>query len=505
MDLQELIQDTLAKVAAAVKATKEGPGMRKAIDIAQGLYGYSLQKPAQQLVPLMSPFYNSIPRVVKPGANSDNWKQITALSSPELFTSERAAGNLFTTTVTPKTAAFKVSALRGEVTREAQAASVTFDDALAKETANTLLISLKLMGQAYLYANVTDLGTPNTPVVTEVNAVGTIGAADYFVVVVGLTGMAANRTTVDLPDVWDGTNAFLAGRAVLSADLNPLQVTTALSGVGLSIISAQGTVTTTGADNGLRIKWTAKPGFCAYAIFVGTVTGAANLHCEAIVSQTEVTLTSLAGTGVLANENTVTIPTADETGNAKHFDGILPNLLAVGSGAYIKAVNGTLTGALADGEVVQIQQAFAALWRTAKIGKFRVVMSGQDVKNLTKKGIISNAMQIFAGMGAEGRVNLTIGAHVGEILNATTGDRCPVEVEPWAVPGTVFILPMEIPYPMANISTPFQWVGNYDWERWEYASTPTTGPIYPFETRCNGVLEPLFTGGCGVLYNIYNG
>ena len=38
-----------------------------------------------------------------------------------------------------------------------------------------------------------------------------------------------------------------------------------------------------------------------------------------------------------------------------------------------------------------------------------------------------------------------------------------------------------------------------------YSSTPTTGPIYPFETRCNGALEAIFTGGCGVLYNIFQG
>jgi hypothetical protein len=237
---------------------------------------------------------------------------------------------------------------------------------------------------------------------------------------------------------------------------------------------------------------------------VGLTTGAANLTCEAVVSQTSVTFSSLATGGVAGNDAN-TVPTADETGNAKHFDGILPQLLAAGSGAYLKNVNGILTGTAASAEVVEIQDAFASIWRTAKIGKFRVVMSGNDARSLAKKGILSNAMQIFAQPTAEGRINMTIGAHVGEILNATTGDICPVEVEPWAVPGTIFILPMEIPYPMANAANPFEWVGNYDWERWEYASTTTTGPIYPFETRCNGALEAIFTGGCGVLYNVFQG
>lgn len=507
MNLQELIQDTLAKVAAATKAARSDPGMKKAIDLSVGLVGFNLQAPAKQLVPLMSPFYNSIPRRVKQGANSDNWRQITALSSPELFTAENAAGNPFTTTLSTKTAPFKVASVRGQVTREAQAASVTFDDALAKETANTLLIALKLMGQAYLYANITDTGAPAAPTCTEVEAAGNLPADQYFVRIVGLNGMASNRVPIDVPGNYGETiaaNALLAGRAVPAAGVNALQSTTALGGCGLTTISAEGTVTTTGGSDGMKVTWAAIPGCTTYAVFVGLTTGAANLTCEAVVSQTSVTFSSLATGGVAGNDAN-TVPTADETGNAKHFDGILPQLLAAGSGAYLKNVNGILTGTAASAEVVEIQDAFASIWRTAKIGKFRVVMSGNDARSLAKKGILSNAMQIFAQPTAEGRINMTIGAHVGEILNATTGDICPVEVEPWAVPGTIFILPMEIPYPMANAANPFEWVGNYDWERWEYASTTTTGPIYPFETRCNGALEAIFTGGCGVLYNVFQG
>jgi hypothetical protein len=55
------------------------------------------------------------------------------------------------------------------------------------------------------------------------------------------------------------------------------------------------------------------------------------------------------------------------------------------------------------------------------------------------------------------------------------------------------------------MAAPFTCVGNYDWFRWDYSSTTTTGPIYPFEVRCNGVLEGQFNGGCGVLYNIFKG
>jgi hypothetical protein len=511
VDLQQLVQETLAKVAEVTKG--QGAGMKKAIDLSTGLFGFNLQAPVKQLVPLMSPFYNSIPRKVRAGANSDNWKTITAISSPELFTAERAAGNTFTMTKVDKVAAYKVTAVRGEVTREAQAASLGFDDALAKETANTLYNAMKLSGQAYLYANITDVGVPGAPTLTEVNTPtgGGIAASAYFARIVALTGMAANRVNVDIPAAYgsiDGggvgaTSAYINGRAVPAGGVNALLTVAALSGTGVSSIGAEGTVTTAGGSDGLKITWTAVPGAVAYAVFVGLTTGAANLKCEAVVTQTSVTFLTLAATGIAGTA--AEIPAADETGQVLAFDGILPQLLAGASGAYVKNLLGTLTGTAASAEVVEIQDAFASLWRTAKIGKFRLVMSGNDVRSLTKKGILSNAMQIFAGMGAEGRVNLTLGAHVGEILNAVTGDRCPVETEPWAIPGTIFILPMEIPYPDANVQNPFEWVGSYDWERWGYASTTSTGPIYPFETRSNGVLEGLFTGGCGLLYNVFQG
>jgi len=45
----------------------------------------------------------------------------------------------------------------------------------------------------------------------------------------------------------------------------------------------------------------------------------------------------------------------------------------------------------------------------------------------------------------------------------------------------------------------------YDWERWDYSSTRTTGPVYPFETRCYGVLRGVYPGGCGIIYNIFKG
>ena len=491
------------------------PSMKKAITVGTGIVGYNLQAPAHQLVPLMSPFHASIPRIVKAGANSDNWRVISALSSPNPFTTESAASALFTTTLTSPTAAFCVLGIQGSVTLEAQRASEGFDPALAKETSNALLVGMKLEEQAFFGANHTDLGTPVAPAAPVSSAAGgtiTQAGTTYYVAVIGLTVLAANRATLDTPaDIDINGEALLAGRAVTAAEVLAISAPTTAAptvfsaGCGVSPFGAIGSsAALTATLKGLKITWTPLKGAVAYILFVGTTTGAANMHAECIVGGCTVTLTSLAGTGVVGT-TTGGIPGTDETGDANAYDGIIAQLCGASSGAYVKNLAGALTATATAGEIVEIQDAFAQIYKNAKIGKFRVVASGNDTRTLSRLGAASNAMIIVAQPTGEGRGSMTLGSHVGEILNSTTGDKCPVETNPWLPQGSMLILPMEIPYPSANISQPFQWVGSYDWTRWDYASTPTTGPIYPFEVRNNGVLEGLFTGGCGLIYNIYKG
>ena len=504
MNALQATRDVIQRSLQAAREAIADPQLTRAISVGTGLVGYHLKAPATQLIPMMSPFYNSIPRKVKEGANSDNWKSITAISSPRLFTAERKAAAKITHTVVDKTAAFKVQGIMGDVTLEAVKASAGFDPALQKETANVLLKGMQLSSQAYMFAVLTDLGVPGAPTVTEVEGIAgaTIGASAHFVRIVGLTGMAANRVVLDVPADYDGTHALLSGRAVASVNqLRDDAGAVITVGSGLTSISAEGTVTTTGAGNALKITWTPVPGIVAYAVFVGVVTGAANLKCEAIVTQASVTLKSLAATGIAGNN--AEIPAADETGDAEAYDGILAQCVTAGSGAYVKNVAGKLTGT--NSEITEIQDALATIYQSTKIGKFRVVVSGVDERTLTRLGVSSQSMQIFAMPGIDGRIAMAVGAHVTDIINYTTGDRCPVEVDPWLPAGTILILPLEIPYHDANVDAPFEWVGSFDWTRWDYGSTPSSGPVYLFENRCNGVLEGLFNGGCGVLYNIFKG
>lgn len=490
-NVQQITRETLAKVQAALKGVNADPSLKKSITTATGVTGLNMEAGLHQIVPLLTALRQSIPRKTVPGSSAIQWKQLTALGFPDPATTKGAAGPLFTTTTASKSAAYKVVALRGQVDREAQAESETFEDARALEQANCLLGHQKLEEIQILGGNITALAAAANPAAVGTSTGGSIGAATYFAKVAPITIPAYNRTAQDTPLDYDGTDAKLAGVSHTSADID-----VTASGNGIGPLSAEATTgALSGSTNKIKITWDPVPGAGAYLVFVGTVTGNANLKLEAIVTQSSVTLTSLGAGGLLAST------LVDTSASTLHYDGILASTIA--GGGYIKYVNGKLTGS--NGEVLEIQDAFAYLWRTKKVGAFRILVAGDDQRTLTRLGISQNSLNIVVGADGSGRSMITMGGRVGKIMNSVSGFECPVEVMPWLPSGMIMILPLEMPYNSANVREPFDMVFAYDVEQWEYSSTPTTGPVWGFEMRCEGVLRPKFPAGCGILANIFKG
>lgn len=489
LNLEEITRQTSDEVFKAILAGSKDGSLRKALAVSDGLIGYNLEAPAKQFAPLMSDFSKSIPVKVRPGSDSINWKIITALSSPKMTTTEQASGSLFTTTVAAKVASFKHIALRGKVTRAAVAASQGFDNALAKETGNTLLNAMKLNEQYLLGGNITALATPGAPTLTSVAVTGgAFPATAIFCRIAALTVAAANRVAIDRPGAFGATDGLLAPRAVTPVDVGT---------DGVTVSGASGTVTPT-VNNGVRITWAPVAGAAAYAVYVG-IANDATVACQCIVTQCNVTLLSGAAAGQAASALTGT------SADANSFDGIIPQLFAAGSGAYLKNVAGKLTGDATTGEIPELQDAFASIWDNAKIGKHRVLVAGQEARSLSARTAVANALNIVVSPESSGRISMTQGGRIGAVINSQTGDVCSVETLPWLPGGMVLILPTEIPYVDANQETPFDVVAAFDWERWDYASTSSTGPIYEFDIRYWGLLRAVFTGGCGVLHNVFKG
>jgi len=503
--LDQITRDTLAEAAKVIGAASKDPNnIRKAVNTTTGtgVFGVNIQQGVHVLTPLISPFRGSIGRVTKPGSNSDSWKNVTSVTQPKATVAENAAAAQQQMTVVTASAPYKVVGLGDIVSREAQAASQGWDDALALATSICLLNALRMEEQQMLGGNITAFGAAPTPTVVLGTSAGSLNPSTttYFVRIVALTLPASNRLTggIDRPaPVNANFESLLAGNGRSGAA--PFPITD-----GLTAISAEGNSgSQTGSNKSLKITFTPIAGAAAYAVFVGTTTGAANLKLEAITTQSQITLTSLAGTGIAANN--AAIPGADATGDALAYDGMISQIVAAGSGAYVKRVNSNLTAAAATGEVLELQDAFQAIYDSGKIGKFRVVLGSQEARGLTAKSVLSNSLNIVTGPAGSDRISLVQGQHVGQVINAVTGDMCDVETAPWLPGGSILILPTSVPYGHANISQPFQMAMGYDWERIDYAQTTSTGPVFPFETRCWGVLEGLFLAGCGYLYDIQKG
>jgi len=522
VNLQELTKQTIAEAAKLTKGILAG-SIEKAITTttgASGITGYILEAPMQQLVPLLSPFRQTIPRKTQPGATAVNWKVITSINIGSKFsTAENFSANGFTYSTSDKTAAFRVVGRLGSVTREAIAAAQNFDDAKAREVTNTLLQAMKEEEIAILGANRTALGTMGTVVVTVRSGLGSLAAAagGLFVRVVALTLFGASRHVVDIPAFYNGTDAFIAGNAHASTAGTWLDVATD----GVAIISAEVNSAAVSLNDALKITWPAVNNAFAYAVFVSSTTNTEKL--EAIVTQTSITLQSLAGTGiaytVARNNNgaTVTLTGNDTSGDALIFDGLSP-LINADTNAFKKNVNGVLTVTSSTGEVREINDAVTYLYNVWKIDDFRVVCGVTENRNITKGMIAAGGgPTIFVNAGGgNDRTEITMGYHVAELVSPT-GKKMPVDILPWLPGGTLFILPTRLPFPMAGVEQPFEIAAGYGWEQLDYAMTPNqsaagqqaavsgTGPVSAFEVRSWACLKAYFPGGCAILTNIFNG
>lgn len=487
--LKQITEQTLERVASALKGAMNDPKLTRALAVSDGLVGLQLEAPAKQLVPLMSPFRQKIGRKGQPGSNAIQWKAITAVKQNAKFsTAESAAANAIATTVVAKSATFKVVGTRGKVTREAIAHSKGFDDALAKETANSLLLAMKLEEQAILGGNITALATPTGLAVAVITGGGALAAdaTGYNVRVAALTLMASNRESMDRPLTYDGTHANLATGAKTGA--NP-------AADGWTAAATRVTSAAVSANDRLKITWTAVPGAAAYAIFIGKNT---TETLSAIVTQTSVTVTAAAAGGSA-------LAVADgSSADANIYDGIV-SLINAEASAYKKVLANKFS--TSGGEIVEVQDMFQAIWDSGKIDDLTLLVGGVDSRTLSKLlTAAGGGPTIFVSTGDDGaRGQMTQGYHVGYIVNQVTGKRCTVEVLPWLPGGTIIALPNSIPYPDANISAPFEMSTSYDWERIDYAATTTTGPVTEFDIRAEEVLKDHFPAGCGIISNILFG
>lgn len=537
MDLQSVTNDTLNRVQLSIAAGlrdgsifKVQPGSLGGADSPSltfggtpGPVGINLEPQSKMLTPLMAPWRQNIARRVDAGGNSSLWKAVTKYamgSNP--FVAVGNPGNVPTSAFVDKQAAFKVLSVRDGVTREDMAAGVGFEDVQARLTTRALMKSLMLEELAFLGAIITDIGAvTGLTVATAAGVSDTTGGGIAFtaaagfvnvapVTMIGLEYLRSLATPVSVSYPKDYTTDALLSVAAVGPIIGRVSATDATGVVGTvtladcgigKFVAANVADASPASTAGLRITWNPVNGAVAYIVFYGLTNNlTTGIGAQCVVAQTTVTLTCKNST---VGSDIATV-TTDQSGSSIAYDGIIPQLTASGSGAYIKNVAGKLTSS--GGEIVELQEAFANIFANAKLGEFWIIVGGVEQRTITKLGVgAGGGPTIYVDPNDAARAMLTQGYRVGSIYNGTTGDVCSVVSAPWIPGGTILVIPKTIPYPDANQGAPFDWVGGYDWTRFDYPMTVVNGLArsYPFEVTCWGVLRGVYTGGCGILQGIY--
>jgi hypothetical protein len=482
LDWSLLNNETIRKTIEQIAKMRED-GLEKAVvDLGTGLTGYNLEAPAKLLVPILSPFRSTIPRRTIPGIGT-NWRSITAITPSGIFkAADGERSNSWAITKADKSTTYGPYGRLGTVTREGQIAGGNFEDVRARVEGLTLLQFLQ-EEEAVIIGGFTgtafDAGP--TPTVAGVASGGSLADDTYYVSIVELTMEGAIRASrIARPDV-TGANGY---------DFSTVPTLNTGSGCGTASTEANGVVTGGGGAGSLTVSWTPNPNAVAYAVYIGLATGTTNHKLQGIVTQASIIVKDFNTTGAAP-------PTTDTSDDAP-FSGMIEQLNASGSGAYIKAVSGTLGSVVGRG-IAEIDAAFNDIYDRVKSEPDRMVMGWPEFEK------IDNALSSVTNDRVKLNIQLSGGASPGaELPRFTTyktprGKVVPMEENPNIPGGMILFLSDSVPIPDSEIPNAWEMHMGSDLARLDYALTK---PTYEFEDRGFGALAGYATGFQGYIYDI---
>ena len=470
-----------------------------------GLTAYDLEGPAKTILPMHTPLRNRIARVSGKGGIQANWKAVTGINTNGISAgvSQGNRGGIIATSVADYFAAYRGLGLEDNVTFEADYSAEYYDDVKARATEG-LLRSLMIGEENILLGGNTSvaLGTTPTPTLVGSTTGGALAAATYSIIAVALTydaywavagqnqgntGQSLNIASAVVPAAISRTNA---------------DGTVDTYGGGSARKSTAATVATSGSTGSIAASVAAVAGAFAYAWYWGA---AGSEVLGAITTINSVSITAAAA----GAQTAASMPASDNSTNALVFDGLLPQILKAGSGAYVKVmangVAGTGTPLTADGAggIVEFDEAFAAFWDKYRLSPDTIYMGASDLLSTSKK-IVANggAPLIRFNMDAGNPSSISAGVVVGSILNKITGTLVKVEVHPTMPTGTVMFFSSSLPYTLSGITNILQVRTRREYYQLEW---PLRTRKYEYGVYADEVLQNYFPPAFGVITNIGRG
>jgi hypothetical protein len=437
---------------------------------------FDLEAPAKMLTPRPTPLRNRIPRKKGVGT-SHRQKQILGYTG----TGTGGVGNTWPGITQDTTTTFgainyergpKISyaaqdlilpynsySLSDSVTFDANFSGLGYQDLRQLSSTSTLYATMLMEERMMLMARGTASGysgalsAPTFTVASPVAGAGqtALAATNYFINVTADAGISGNGFGESIL----GTES--ASTAVASGDVLTITVST-------PVVGALG-----------------------YNIYVGTVTGAANLKYQGTLKGTGTFTIQGAGTQGLTGNNAAFTTTgaaasrasADTSAYATGYDGILATVLGPNTG-YNNAINSTFSTSNPGGE---FQTAFASMYQNVKADPDVVLLNGNDRKQLSdaiKSGSNANYRLVINNPGEDGT---TYGSVVTGLQNEVTGKAVDLMVHPWLNQGVAPILSFTLPIPDTEVSDVW---ANFLVQDYMGIQWPVTQFSYDFSTYFRG-------------------
>lgn len=516
--------DTLAAIKTAQanpedisKATFTATGISQgnATSTGNGLIGYDLAAPAKTLYPVLTPLRNMIPRVSGNGAEATRWKAITAINPAKvpLGVGEAARGGYMDMTLVDYVAAYRGIGLENFITFESEWAAEGFDNARARAV-ESLLRSFMIAEESVLLGGNSSLSlsAPANGAVDKVTGGATANATGNIVVkCVALTLDGFQRASI--------TGGVVDTISRVSGDGGS---TITVNG-GHSAVATVGTATAVAATESILATVDPVRGAVAYAWYWGL---ANSELLGAITGTPAVNITAVAA----GTQNVSTLTNSDKSTDSLIFDGILTQTFDSTGGGYWysmpKAVkSGTTASSLAQtgvagtvltsdgaGGIKEIDAAFKYFWDTKRLSPDFLLVSSQELKNLSAALIKSGAGSLFRfevdSMGGPSGVNaltLTGGAVIGSYLNKYSmagGNLVKVMLHPNMPPGTMLFFTNTLPYPASGVTNVLQVKCRRDYYQLEW---PLRTRRYEFGVYSDELLQNFFPAAFGVITGIADG
>lgn len=507
MQAQGITQETLNALKAMRAA---GGNAYKDITTALGYISYDLQSVVDRTFPQITPLRNEVPRVKGKGGNSTHWKEVYAINANHLSlgVSERNRNATVTTSLRDHFAKYAELGFEDFVSwkTDQEAAELT-PEVKSMAVENLLYAALQGEEKILLWGN-TGVGPSGSfPAQGGGNGIALGIAPTPFATLVAGGAMTAQATAVFVVALTpEGLfNSSIAGGVPLAITRNNVDGTSDTYGGGSSQHSAvSNTVTTAGGNLSVSAHCAVVKGAAGYAWYVGLVgSGAAGALLAAIT-----TINSVLLTADPAGTQAASAAAADNSGNGLIFDGYLSQTLS-GNGVYASQVTGTDgvgTPLTADGSggITEIETDLRSFWDTSRLMPDDILVSAQEMTNITKKISGSGAYRINAN-AADEKGNLSGGSLVRSYLGKFAmggGKPVTITLHPDMPAGTMFYRTKKLPYRVQGLANLAQIRTQQEWRQVDW---PMVHRSWDYGIYSNETFEMHFSPAFGVRNNIANG